>query len=394
MRVEVPRDGGWHEVARTPATLPLQRDLRALRAGLAAESFRATWTGTFLAARSGLHQFNVASDDGSRVWIDDTLVVDNSGRHARQWRSGLVTLAAGPHVVRIEYEQWGGDAHLETWLRQPGGLSQRLDAVRRQFAPGPVTRVERAARTLRGWLPWVAVSAGCAAYGALLLAAGLALFRRIERLASVPPATWHLALALTLAAVPIATGLLWGLPADADGWAPDELTPTRLVRGGGGALRRAVDVDLSAAAVRRAVAAHARGELAGDRGWLVRRDLSGLVRPARRDARGLGADGRWRPGVALPAGAPARHRCPGHRGRRRWSVVQHAPLLRQDRERGRAVPLLGVVRLRVRRGRRSHVVGAAGGDGRRGRGLRDWHQGPGGGLPAADAGLAGGHPLA
>jgi len=232
MRVEVPRGGGWHEVARTPATLPLQRDLRALRASLAADDFRATWTGTFLAARSGLHEFNVASDDGSRVWIDDTLVVDNSGRHARQWRSGIVTLAAGPHIVRIEYEQWGGDAHLETWLRQPGGLSQRLDAVRRQFAPGPVTRVERAARTLRGWLPWVAVSAGCAAYGALLLAAGLALFRRIERRAGVPPATWRLALALAFAVMPIATGLLWGLPADADGWAPDELTPARLVEAG------------------------------------------------------------------------------------------------------------------------------------------------------------------
>ncbi len=227
-RVEVRRGDRWELAALHQATLPLLRDLRMLSEGLRDEPFRITWTGTFLAARDGRHVVNIASDDGSMVWIDHALVVDNGGRHPRLWRTGIADLERGPHPIRIEYEQWGGDSHLETWLRQPGGLSQRLDATRRQFSGRPLTRVDRLTRTARGWLPWMAVTTGCAAWCALLVAAGIALFRAVERGAQLPRAGWSLGLTLVIACVPVAMQLLWGLPADVDGWAPDELTPSRL----------------------------------------------------------------------------------------------------------------------------------------------------------------------
>lgn len=227
-RVEVRRGDRWELVATHKATLPLLRDLRTLSEGLGDGPFRITWSGTFLAARSGHHLVNIASDDGSKVWIDDVLVVDNGGQHPRLWRTGVADLSPGPHTIRIEYEQWAGDAHLETWLRQPGGLSQRLDAIRRRFAPKPPTRVDQLTRTARDWLPWMAVASGCAAWGALLVAGGITLFRTIEREARLPRAGWSLGLTLVVACLPVAAQLLWGLPADGDGWAPDELTPSRL----------------------------------------------------------------------------------------------------------------------------------------------------------------------
>ena len=45
--------------------------------------------------------------------IDDALVVDNSGNHATQTKSGQVVLARGPHPVTVEYVQAGGVYELE-----------------------------------------------------------------------------------------------------------------------------------------------------------------------------------------------------------------------------------------------------------------------------------------
>ena len=229
--LEEPRDDAWRTVTSVHGSLPLQRDLTSLRALVPGDVFRVTWTGTFLAARSGPHLFSVASDDGSRVWIDGHLVVDNGGLHPRTWRFGVRDITAGRHAIRIDYEQAGGDAYLDTWIGQPGGLSRRLDATRRLFATGDTSLGVRVSRWLRDWLPWLTTAAGCGAYLALLLAIGVRAFRTVERLAGLPRAGTALALALAIAAMPMVWGLCWGLPADVDGWAPDELTPERLLDG-------------------------------------------------------------------------------------------------------------------------------------------------------------------
>jgi len=41
--------------------------------------------------------FSTASDDGSKLWIDDKKVVNNMGLHGRRVRKGTVTLDEGFH---------------------------------------------------------------------------------------------------------------------------------------------------------------------------------------------------------------------------------------------------------------------------------------------------------
>lgn len=60
------------------------------------------------------------SDDGSRVWIDGTLVVDNDGLHPMVNRSGTVALAAGKHAIRIHFFENGGGAGLILRAEAPG----------------------------------------------------------------------------------------------------------------------------------------------------------------------------------------------------------------------------------------------------------------------------------
>ena len=49
------------------------------------------------------YRFTLTSDDGSKLYIDDQLIVDNDGSHSVCERSGFVRLAKGFHRMRLEY---------------------------------------------------------------------------------------------------------------------------------------------------------------------------------------------------------------------------------------------------------------------------------------------------
>jgi hypothetical protein len=50
-----------------------------------------------------LYRFYTFSDDGSRLYIDEQLVVDNDGSHSEQYAYGTVALDAGFHSLRLRY---------------------------------------------------------------------------------------------------------------------------------------------------------------------------------------------------------------------------------------------------------------------------------------------------
>ena len=83
--------------------------------------FSARWLGYLTVGRAGRYRFTTTSDDGSQLFIDDRLVVDNGGPHSRRTRSAEIDLAQGSHRVRLDYVQFGGDAELMwTWARNAG----------------------------------------------------------------------------------------------------------------------------------------------------------------------------------------------------------------------------------------------------------------------------------
>jgi alpha-L-fucosidase len=57
-----------------------------------------------------VYTFFTESDDGSRLWIDQSLVVDNDGLHGMRVASGVVALGTGLHEIWVHYfEKTGGD---------------------------------------------------------------------------------------------------------------------------------------------------------------------------------------------------------------------------------------------------------------------------------------------
>jgi hypothetical protein len=63
--------------------------------------------------KEGKYRFFTNSDDGSKLYVDGTLVVDNDGDHGVMERSGTMELAKGSHKVRVEFFNGGGGYHLD-----------------------------------------------------------------------------------------------------------------------------------------------------------------------------------------------------------------------------------------------------------------------------------------
>jgi hypothetical protein len=83
---------------------------RSFREGFPAVTDRFEWfaidyNGTFWIQDPGKYLFLLASDDGSKLYIDRKLVVDNDGVHAIQTEIGTVNLKPGPHQIRVSYFQ-------------------------------------------------------------------------------------------------------------------------------------------------------------------------------------------------------------------------------------------------------------------------------------------------
>ncbi|WP_247006007.1 PA14 domain-containing protein [Halorientalis litorea] len=71
---------------------------------------------------SGTYNFTTTSDDGSQLFVDEELVVDNGGNHAAETEFGLTSLESGEHSIRVDYFQGIGGQSLDvTWAGPPTG---------------------------------------------------------------------------------------------------------------------------------------------------------------------------------------------------------------------------------------------------------------------------------
>jgi hypothetical protein len=80
------------------------------------EWFAIDYTGRFWVSKPGRYNFALASDDGSILYIDGKVVIDNDGIHSVVEREGSVKLDVGVHRVRVSYFQ-GPRFHVALMLR-------------------------------------------------------------------------------------------------------------------------------------------------------------------------------------------------------------------------------------------------------------------------------------
>ncbi len=84
------------------------------------QRFGVKYSGYIEIPEEDVYTFSVISDDGTRLFIDKRLVVDNDGQHGSVKKSGQIALKEGLHKIELSYFQVGGAKTLQVLIQQNG----------------------------------------------------------------------------------------------------------------------------------------------------------------------------------------------------------------------------------------------------------------------------------
>lgn len=84
------------------------------------------WEGVLYVPKAGDYQFTLVSDDGSSLFLDQHLLIDNGGFHVKQERTGQRHLEKGFHSIQVNYMQGKGMAIFRVYWTPPGQQQEPL----------------------------------------------------------------------------------------------------------------------------------------------------------------------------------------------------------------------------------------------------------------------------
>jgi hypothetical protein len=93
------------------------------------DEFALTFSGSIKIEETGIYEFFILSNDGSKLFIDNILVVDHDGPHGAEIeKTGKIELVKGIHPIRLDYFQAGGGMYLKVKFSGPNIEKQDLPA--------------------------------------------------------------------------------------------------------------------------------------------------------------------------------------------------------------------------------------------------------------------------
>jgi len=109
--------------------------------GIPADRFSARWDSCLTLERAQTAALQLTSDDGSRLFVDGLLVIDNWGlRRLPRTRGTDVLLEAGLHHLRVEYSQLTGSASVTLAASLDGKRPRRIAPEHLRFPGGDPQR--------------------------------------------------------------------------------------------------------------------------------------------------------------------------------------------------------------------------------------------------------------
>jgi plastocyanin/regulation of enolase protein 1 (concanavalin A-like superfamily) len=120
-------EGTWSSLPNFDALTPVKTGLTSnlsLAARQVSDHFGFQFNGYVYVPGSGTYTFYTTSDDGSKLWVGGSLVVNNDGQHNAQERSGSIILEAGWHQFKLAYFDSTGNEVLNASYSGPGLASK------------------------------------------------------------------------------------------------------------------------------------------------------------------------------------------------------------------------------------------------------------------------------
>ena len=100
-------EGEWNKIPDFDKLTPLRKgkstgfDIVAIKGR--EDHFGIKFQGAISIPTSGNYTFYLLSDDGSKLYIDGKLIIDNDGFHGEKENSEIIMLSKGKHTIRIDY---------------------------------------------------------------------------------------------------------------------------------------------------------------------------------------------------------------------------------------------------------------------------------------------------
>jgi hypothetical protein len=124
-------EGEWDVLPDFTALYPLAEGIVAtcdLSPRKESDRYGFEFTGYLKIPQDGVYALSTDSDDGSRLYVDGTPVVENDGIHGMKEVAGVVALAAGYHSFRLTFFDKSGGDGLEVYWRREGGERTKIPA--------------------------------------------------------------------------------------------------------------------------------------------------------------------------------------------------------------------------------------------------------------------------
>ena len=143
---------GTPKVARDDAAVDFKWGTDAPTAtGLPPDGFSVRWTRQ-IPLQAGSYRFSALSDDGVRVWLDGTLIIDQWHDATNVVYNAIREISDGDHTLRIEYYENAGAAQITFWWeRQEAFVQWRGAYFSNVFLTGAPTLVRNDASIDFAW---------------------------------------------------------------------------------------------------------------------------------------------------------------------------------------------------------------------------------------------------
>jgi beta-glucosidase len=104
---------GAPRLTRADSRIDFRWTLNSPGRGIPFDWYSVRWTGTLTAPAGGVAKLGVEGNDGYRLWVDDTLVLDNWRKQSYGAKLTNVGLKPGPHAIKLEFFESTGIARVK-----------------------------------------------------------------------------------------------------------------------------------------------------------------------------------------------------------------------------------------------------------------------------------------
>ena len=118
-----------------PISSGIIKNIDVLHQNKQEDNYGFEFTGFIKIEAEGIYKFFTSSDDGSRLYIDDKMVVDNDGPHGLTEKDGVAALSKGLHKIKVTYFEATGSNDLFVSYKGPN--------IKKQIIPDSILFVEK-----------------------------------------------------------------------------------------------------------------------------------------------------------------------------------------------------------------------------------------------------------